>query len=178
MTWVFGYGSLIWRPAFEFEERHPAYLTGYVRRFWQKSTDHRGVPEQPGRVVTLMREPGVRCWGMAYRVAEDVWAKVRAGLDHRERGGYTHRLLPVHDREDRVLTEALVYIAHAGNPNFHGPESLETLADTIAHCQGPSGPNPEYVLELERALRDMDAHDAHVSTLAALLRRRGALVDR
>ena len=68
--WVFGYGSLVWRPALPFCERGVGFIEGWVRRFWQGSMDHRGVPEAPGRVVTLAPEPGAECWGVGYRVPE------------------------------------------------------------------------------------------------------------
>jgi len=67
--WIFGYGSLVWRPSFPHRERRPAILSGFARRFWQGSTDHRGVPGAPGRVVTLVAEAGAECWGMVYAVA-------------------------------------------------------------------------------------------------------------
>ena len=66
--WIFGYGSLMWHPGFEFSENRPAAITGWMRRFWQGSTNHRGVPGAPGRVVTLMPDESAVCRGMAYRV--------------------------------------------------------------------------------------------------------------
>ena len=66
--WVFGYGSVIWKPAFEFVESVPATLSGYTRRFWQGSPDHRGTPEEPGRVVTLVAELHGICHGRAFHI--------------------------------------------------------------------------------------------------------------
>ncbi len=73
-VWLFGYGSLIWKADFPFLERRPAHIHGWARRFWQGSHDHRGTPEAPGRVATLVREPGAVCHGMAYRIAPEVLA--------------------------------------------------------------------------------------------------------
>ena len=95
-AWVFGYGSLIWRPDFEYMERLPASLRGWERRFWQASPDHRGTPEAPGRVVTLVPVSGAVCEGMAYRIAGAVWAPIRAALDHREKAGYSQHLSLIH----------------------------------------------------------------------------------
>lgn len=171
--WIFGYGSLVWRPGFDFVERRPGYITGYLRRFWQESTDHRGVPGAPGRVVTLVASPGARCDGMAYRIEGHVRDEVLANLDHREKNGYS--------RHDETVTftdpppgavEALVYWATPGNPSFVGEAPIETIADQVVRSVGPSGPNPEYVLELERALREMGADDPHVFALADAVRRK------
>ena len=86
--WIFGYGSLVWRPAFLHRERCAAWVQGWSRRFWQGSIDHRGVPGSPGRVVTLLRDPAASCWGMAYRVEVTRVEEILSGLDHREKGGY------------------------------------------------------------------------------------------
>ena len=171
--WIFGYGSLVWRPDFEFAERHPAYIEGYARRFWQGSTDHRGVPGAPGRVVTLLESPGAVCYGTAYRVEGDAATRVLTKLDLREQGGYTHHRVTVRFVDEaRAVEDALVYWATADNPNYLGPAPIEDIAAQVARSKGPSGPNPEYVLELARALRAMGADDEHVFDLAAAVRAR------
>ena len=64
--WVFGYGSLIWRPGFDYLERIPARLIGEHRALCVYSFDHRGTPEKPGLVLGLDR--GGACRGIAFRV--------------------------------------------------------------------------------------------------------------
>lgn len=168
--WVFGYGSLMWRVGFPFEERRPGYILGYRRRFWQGSADHRGVPEAPGRVVTLLPRQGERCWGMAYRVPLAERETVLARLDHREKGGYARVETAVFDGEGRAFTQALVYIATEDNPHFLGCAPLPEIAAQVLRSRGPSGANTEYVLELAAALRAIEAEDGHVFRLERLVR--------
>lgn len=168
--WIFGYGSLVWRPAFEHLERRTGYIEGYVRRFWQASSDHRGTPEAPGRVVTLIDEPGSVCWGAGYRVAGDRLEGVLEELDYREKAGYRRIDVAFHTESGPV--DALVYIAAPGNNNYLGPASLEQIADVVVSSVGPSGTNVEYVLRLCRALDAIDARDEHVAELAALVKDR------
>ena len=170
LRWIFGYGSLVWRPAFEHLERRPARLHGWARRFWQGSTDHRGVPGAPGRVVTLVHDPDATTAGMAYRVSEAVWESVIAQLDHREKGGYERHEVELSAAPDTL--PGLVYLASADNPSFLGPAPLEDMAAQIAAARGPSGDNAEYLLRLEAWLRDQGEDDAHVFPLADALRRR------
>ena len=182
--WVFGYGSLIWRPAIPFREKRPGYIVGFKRRFWQASTDHRGTPEAPGRVVTLLPEPGAVCWGMAYRVAGDDVEGVLAKLDYREKGGYERLYREVHFDGSlggslgsspgsslgrslgRSPIRALLYVATADNPHYLGPTAIEEIARVVRSARGPSGANLEYVLRLAEALEAMGASDPHVVELA------------
>ena len=166
--WIFGYGSLVWRPAFPFAERRGAWIDGFARRFWQGSIDHRGVPGAPGRVVTLEPEPNARCFGVAYRIADEETPRVLEGLDHRERGGYERRRLPLFFT-DGAVAHGLVYVATPDNPNYLGPAPLEAIAAQVACARGPSGPNAEYVLRLAGALRELAAEDEHVFALERLL---------
>ena len=170
--WVFGYGSLVWRPAFPHAERRPGFVEGWSRRFWQGSTDHRGLPEAPGRVVTVVTDPGAVCWGVAYRVAPCDRGAVIRTLDHREKGGFERHEVEVRFRDPGLRpVRALAYVAGTGNPNYLGPASLAEIVAQVRGSTGPSGPNTEYVLRLAEALRAMRAEDPHVFEVAKRLRR-------
>lgn len=168
-TWIFGYGSLIWRPAFPHVERRGGWVQGWARRFWQRSTDHRGTRGAPGRVVTLLPAPDERCWGAAYRVAAAERDAVLAALDHREQEGYQRIDVAVHAGDAGAPLAAIAWIATADNPSFTGGEPIETIAAIAQRSHGPSGSNREYVLELDRALAALGGRDEHVAAIARLL---------
>ncbi len=167
--WIFGYGSLIWRPAFEFVERRDGYVQGWARRFYQGSTDHRGVPGAPGRVATLLREEDSRVWGRAFRVAGEEAERIIAQLDHREKGGYARHQVDVICRRGEPVCDALVYVATEDNPVWQGPATPAEIARQIRRARGPSGPNTEYLLELAEGLRAMDVSDPHVFAIEQAL---------
>jgi cation transport protein ChaC len=156
-VWLFGYGSLIYKADFPFLARRPASITGWTRRFWQGSHDHRGTPDAPGRVATLVPEPGAVCHGMAYLVTPEEFAH----LDYREKNGYL-RLATWITFDDNSAAEGLVYIAAGDNAAFLGAAPDETIAAHIAGASGPSGPNRDYLLALAQALREMGKPDDHV----------------
>ncbi len=159
--WIFGYGSLIWRPSIPFKRKETAHIRGFVRRFYQGSTDHRGVPEAPGRVVTLLPQPGAVCWGLAFEVGPAHVGEVLERLDHREKGGYARHQIDLF-LEDGEIVPGLVYVATDSNENYLGAAEPARIAAQAAKAEGPSGKNSEYVLELAKALREMDAEDQHV----------------
>lgn len=147
-VWLFGYGSLIWRPELEHTAHEPAVLPDHARRFWQRSTDHRGTEAFAGRVVTLVPAPARRVAGVAFRIADP--APTLARIDHREKQGYQRRELVVHTRRGPLT--ALVYVADPHNPYFVGDEPAARTAEVIAHARGPSGDNLEYARELVASL--------------------------
>ena len=160
LHWVFGYGSLIWKQDFPFLEARPASISGWARRFWQGSHDHRGVADAPGRVVTLVEAPGEVCHGRAFLVGEQVFEH----LDHREKNGYERRDLPV-IFDDEVVT-ATTYVAAVGNRAYLGAAPMHEMIAQIERSAGESGSNREYVIELARALEELGIDDPHVRTLA------------
>ena len=166
---MFGYGSLIWRPDFPYIEKRTAYLPGYERRFWQGSHDHRGTPESPGRVVTLIPSEGALCVGTAYLLHAETVQATFEQLDYREKNGY-ERFDVLLEAVGGGTLPALVYIATEGNFAYGGESALEDLAQIIAHAVGPSGANKDYLFELAQVLRELEAHEPHVFELDALVR--------
>jgi len=156
-VWLFGYGSLIYKADFAYLERRPACITGWTRRFWQGSHDHRGTPQAPGRVVTLIEQPGAICHGMAYLITPEVFAH----LDHREKNGYL-RLAISMTFNDASKAQGLVYIAMPDNSAYLGAASEQEIARQIARSAGPSGPNADYLTLLAHALRELGQADAHI----------------
>jgi len=176
LVWVFGYGSLIWRPAMAYVARRAGRVDGWARRFWQASTDHRGTAEAPGRVLTLIESDDSAVWGMAYAIARAAWPETEAALELREQQGYARLTIDIGlaagEQAGRVVAAVagLLYVATPANPYFVGPEPLEMTADVVRRSRGPSGSNVEYVLELERTLAAMGAADPEVSALADCVR--------
>ena len=166
---IFAYGSLLYRPGFEFAERRPASLPGYARSFSQASPDHRGTHERPGRVVTLVARDGASCAGAVYVVCGPGVERLLRELDHRERAGYERVQLSA-SCEGEVL-DTVSWIAPPGNPYDVGSLELSALARHIAGASGPSGRNDDYVFSLERALGELGELDPLVSELSALLRK-------
>jgi len=176
-VWIFGYGSLIWRPAMAYAVRRAGRIDGWARRFWQASTDHRGTLEAPGRVLTLI-EAADTVWGAAYAIDRAEWPAIEAALEVREQQGYARSTvdlgLAAGERAGDVVetVTGLLYHATPANPYFIGPEPLAATAEIVRRSHGPSGSNLDYVLELERALAAMGAADPEVTALAGLLQRR------
>ncbi|KAF2096943.1 ChaC-domain-containing protein [Rhizodiscina lignyota] len=174
--WLFGYGSLIWKPPPHFDIRLPGYIEGYVRRFWQVSTRC-----PPGRVVTLIDlehwrtltdhhvSAPERVWGAAYHIPPEHVSEVRDYLDIREINGYSIQYTPFH-RSDLTheTLNCLVYIGLPSNPQFLGPQDPDALARHILKSKGPSGENKEYLYMLEEALEGLSSEsgDEHISDLA------------
>lgn len=160
MNWVFGYGSLIWRVDFPYHERRTATVAGWARRFWQGSHDHRGTPDAPGRVVTLIPALDNRLTGIAYAIDDQTFTH----LDYREKNGYER--IPVTMQTANGSIEGVTYIATADNEAFLGPASTEEIARHIVASRGPSGTNVDYLFGLVDALHELGEEDDHVVELA------------
>lgn len=171
--WVFGYGSLIWRPGFDFAERRLARLSGWRRGFCMTSIHYRGTPEAPGLVLALDRAPKATCEGLAFRVEAGQAASVLAYLRERElvSSAYDEARLPV-SLDDGRDVEALAYVVNRDHAQYAGDLSLEEQADVIGRAEGSSGRNLDYLLYTVEGLTALGVHDEELSELASLVRER------
>ncbi|XP_065179306.1 putative glutathione-specific gamma-glutamylcyclotransferase 2 [Sycon ciliatum] len=151
-TWIFGYGSLIWRPDFEYDRKETALLRGYGRYFWQGSWSSRGTKEQPGRVATITEEEDAEVWGVAFRVSRKAMEKTKTRLAKRETG-YDLMRCDVSTLSGEVIC-AEVYIARQRNEQYMGPtRTLQHTANDILQARGKSGSCVDYLIGLVTALR-------------------------
>jgi cation transport protein ChaC len=166
--WVFGYGSLMWRPGFPFAERRGATLHGRRRAFCIYSVHHRGTYERPGLVLGLA--PGGATRGAAYRIDEADWDQVYAYLIEREQPTETYIEARRHVRlDDGRRVECLVFLSDVRHAQWAGTLSLERQAELIAGARGLSGPNIEYLRDLVQHLREMGVRDQGMERLLAMV---------
>lgn len=188
-VWLFGYGSLIWRPAIAHTATFDGYIAPFRRAFYQASTDHRGTPDAPGRVVTIISppaggppvrddDPTWRVYGRAFRLPDASAAAILSDVDVREQGGYRRTTVAVHPvGGGPPLTDVVCYVGEEANPMWRGRDAAErdeaAIATIIDTAVGPSGANDEYLERLHDALDGLGG-DPHVASLVAHLHRRRA----
>lgn len=166
--WVFGYGSLMWRPGFPFAERAAATLHGRRRAFCIYSVHHRGTYEKPGLVLGLA--PGGATRGVAYRVAEADWAETYAYLLEREQPTETYIEARAAIRlADGRREQCLVFLSDTRHAQWAGALSLERQAELISHSVGLSGPNVDYLRDLVAHLEHAGVRDQGMTRLLALV---------
>jgi cation transport protein ChaC len=168
--WVFGYGSLMWRPGFEFIERVPARLIGEHRALCVYSFVHRGTPEKPGLVLGLDR--GGACRGVAFRVAANNATSTIAYLREREQVTSVYREVKRSvwlENEARERISALVYVVDRGHVQYAGRLSPDEQLRHVLQGHGQSGINRDYVLATVKAIEAEGFRDQPLHRLAAML---------
>ncbi len=168
--WVFGYGSLMWRPGFEFVEKVPARLIGEHRALCVYSFDHRGTPEKPGLVLGLDR--GGACRGIAFRIAPELRESTINYLREREQTTNVYREVMRSvwlNNEARQRVSALTYVADRGHVQYAGRLPLNEQLRIVRQGHGRSGNNRDYVLATVKAIEAEGFRDAQLHQLAMML---------
>jgi len=162
-VWLFGYGSLIWNPIVQFEERHVARLHGYHRRFCLWSHVNRGSLQKPGLVLGL--DSGGSCRGVVFRIRNDRAEDELRLLWRREMllGSYCPRWLKV-DAGGRELS-AIAFIVRRDHPSYAGRLPIETVLKIMVSARGFLGTPAEYLHETIRGLLEHGVRDAYLLDL-------------
>ncbi|KKB07681.1 gamma-glutamylcyclotransferase [Devosia chinhatensis] len=162
--WVFGYGSLIWNPGFEFVGAQPGLLHGAHRALSIISHHYRGTPERPGLVFGLVR--GGSCRGIAFEIAPKNWAATRAYLHAREMvtSVYRDAMRPVSLADGRRVS-ALAYLVDERHEQFAGLLSVDQQVEMVRTAHGSAGPNIDYVINTARHLEQLGIRDRSLMTL-------------
>jgi cation transport protein ChaC len=168
--WVFGYGSLMWNPGFEFMERSQALVYGYRRSLCVHSFVHRGTPEKPGLVLGLDR--GGACRGMGFRVAPENRAEVIDYLRARElvTNVYLERRVPLLLAGGRRVS-AVAYVVDRSHGQYAGALDALAAAAVVERATGQSGPNDAYVFNTLAHLKEMGIRDHWLEEVAREVKR-------
>ncbi len=169
--WIFGYGSLLWKPGFEVERSIGATLEGYQRGFRLWSVHYRGTEETPGLVLGLDKEEGAQTRGMALRVAPEIAQETYQYIHDRELISYAYlELWAEITLEDGSTAEALTYVMDPDNAQYCPPMSLPEQAAVIARAKGSGGANADYLFETNKRLLALGQSDLDLSELERLVR--------
>ena len=167
--WIFGYGSLMWRPGFSFLRSAPARIHGYHRSLCVFSHVHRGSPEQPGLVLGLDR--GGSCHGVAFEVVPAMWADTIAYLRAREQvtSVYLEKRKTVTLASSGRKVAAVTYVVDRAHRQYAGVLDDDALERHVRQGQGISGHCTDYVTSTLAHLREMKIHDPALERLASRL---------
>ena len=168
-VWLFGYGSLIWNPAFHYIEREPVLIRGWHRQFCLATPIGRGTPEHPGLVLGLDR--GGSCRGVAFRIAR---AEAEAELElvwRREMvtGAYVPRWVRLYGSGLPHGVPGIAFTINRAAPNYVRPVSEVDTARVIATASGALGSCRDYLFDTIHGLEGFEIHDHHLDRIARLV---------
>ena len=166
--WVFGYGSLMWRPGLEFEESLSGKIFGFHRALCVSSWVHRGTPEKPGLVLGL--DQGGSCKGKLFRVNVKNKQTVASYLYDRELPTliYKARIVKAHTADGRQI-KALSFIVDINHPQYIHNKSPAQLAEIVCNAVGINGKSSDYLYSTLEHLQQLNIKDAHLESIAALV---------
>ena len=165
--WVFGYGSLMWRPDFPHSARESGLLHGYHRALCMYSYRHRGTRARPGLVLGLDR--GGSCRGMAYRVERRDASDVLDYLWEREMVSYTYLPRTVRVRLGGETVECRTFVVDRASPQYAAGLAPEEAAAIVRKATGEGGDNRDYLESTVRHLDALGIADGPLHRLLALL---------
>lgn len=166
-VWIFGFGSLMWRPEGDYDALVPAYLHGYERRFHIWSLRGRGSPEKPGLGLCLEDCAG-GCHGVAYRLVEETLDESFEKIWSREMRSGTYKPTWVAvDTEEFGRIPALTFVVNKGHWNYAGPQPMDVMAAYMSQGCGDNGRCRDYLANTVEELRKLKRPDPYLEELLA-----------
>ncbi len=163
--WVFGFGSLMWNPCFEYDVQTAGVLVGYERRFHTYTTRARGTPEQPGLGLCL-EDCGSECRGIVFRLKEDAVEEAWERLWAREMGSGIYRAAWLSVRtETHGVVPALTFVVNRHHPHYAGPMAREHMAEIMAKARGEYGLCRDYLFGTIQEMRKLGVVDPELDAL-------------
>lgn len=166
--WVFGYGSLIWNPAFHYVEQCKGRIHGWRRSFCLETPMGRGSPDCTGLVLGLDR--GGSCQGVAFRVDPAQAVQELDIVFRRElvSDAYQARIVNVICK-DRIVP-AITFVMNRKSPRYCGHLDLEQVARKIADAEGWLGPCSDYLFNTAEHARELGLNDRSLFWLESRVR--------
>ncbi|HLF23190.1 MAG TPA: gamma-glutamylcyclotransferase [Burkholderiales bacterium] len=168
--WIFGYGSLMWNPGFDYAERRAGLLWGYHRRFCLFSHRYRGTPDKPGLVLGLDR--GGCCRGVVFRVGAAHAREVRDYLWEREMNMNSYHARAVEVATDHGPVVAMAFIVRREHPQYAGKLTAEELVQYVVQGAGGRGTCREYLANTVKHLDELGLTDGPLHDLLRVVERR------
>ena len=168
-VWVFGFGSLIWNPAFLYAERQPARIHGFHREFCLWSRTGRGSPDKPGLMLSL--ESGGSCTGVIYRLAPGTEATELDVLWRREMAAFSYRPVWTVAHTAEGTEAAVAFAANRAHERYAPGLAEDEIAGYLARAEGPMGRGSDYLFDTIAHLRELGIRDRHLDRLAQKVRR-------
>lgn len=176
VEWVFGYGSLMWRPGFRFLEQQPARLHGFHRAPCIYSHHHRGTPHVPGLVLGLDR--GGHCDGVVFRIDINDRVQIIEYLHERELIGYAYTPVTVDVEITGKAVSAYTFVADCTHEQYAGDLGLQRAAETIMRAAGVSGLNRDYLMNTVQKLESEGVAEPALTQLLQRIRALTGELDR
>ncbi|OGA48947.1 MAG: hypothetical protein A3F74_14635 [Betaproteobacteria bacterium RIFCSPLOWO2_12_FULL_62_58] len=167
-VWVFGYGSLMWNPAFHYVERRTARIHGFHRQFCLWSRDGRGTPERPGLMLSL--ESGGSCTGVAYRIAPKAAVTELDLLWRREMASRSYRPVWVNLHMRQGMEPGIAFAVNRAHERYVPRLDADTIARYLATGRGTNGDCCDYLFDTVDHLRELGIHDRRMEALAQRVR--------
>lgn len=171
ISWVFGYGSLMWSPGFEPAEAVKARLSGYARSFCLRSIAYRGTEDTPGLVLGLTEETEAECCGLALRMADSDREQVTEYLRAREliTDAYSEEIITL-SLEDGREVKAIAFVMQRDHWQYAGDLCTKEQAQIISTAVGCNGPNAEYLFNTAQHLTELGIADTMLDQLCDTVR--------